>query len=148
MRYIKLINEQPVDYTIEQLLIDYPNAVIYKKTKKPNEQLLANYGVYPLITEPKPELNDDETAEESTPEFRDGEWHQTWTIRKLTEEENEEVLKNNTSGFIADKKIQKQRYDICQTCEHLTLIKTCNKCGCIMPLKVKKSSATCPLEKW
>jgi hypothetical protein len=85
MKYIRLENNQPINYTIEQLLIDHPDAVIYKKTKMPNEQLLANYNVYPLITEAAPDINEDETAEESTPEFRDGEWHQTWRVKKLTQ---------------------------------------------------------------
>jgi hypothetical protein len=92
MRYIKLENNQPVDYSIEQLFTEYPDAVIYKKTQMPNEQLLANYGVYPLVTEPIPNLLEDETAEEGIPEFIYGEWHQTWTVRKLTEEEFQKIV--------------------------------------------------------
>jgi len=147
MRYIKLENNIPVDYSIEQLFKDYPDAVIYHKTKKPNEKLLANYNVFPLITEPKPYLQEDETAEEGRPEFTDGEWHQTWRIRKLTAEEQIEI-KNYKKKFIAGESLQKSRYNICQSCSNLSRINVCKKCGCIMPLKVKISNAECPIGKW
>jgi hypothetical protein len=169
MRYIKLENNQPVDYTIEQLLIDNPNAIIYKISQMPNEQLLAQYNVYPLITEPVPQLTEDETVEESTPEFRDGEWHQTWQVRKLTKDEISEIIESRTpifsdanadgianadgmnegvGRFIATVELQEQRYEICKTCDSFTALKTCRECGCIMPLKIKINSASCPLEKW
>jgi hypothetical protein len=160
MRYIKLENNQPEDYTIEQLMIDYPNAVIYKNSQLPNEQMLAQYNVYPLITEALPELQEDETVSESTPEFRHGEWHQTWTVRKLTEQEINEMVElradddsstttpENSSEFIASKELQQQRYEICKTCDSFTMLKTCRECGCIMPLKVKIASVNCPLKKW
>lgn len=93
MRYIKLKNNIPVNYSIEQLFVDYPDAQIYKRSKMPNEQMLANYNVYPLITTPMPDFNSDETAVESTPEFREDEWHQTWTVRKLTQKEKEKIQK-------------------------------------------------------
>lgn len=94
MRYIKVENNTPIQYSLEQLFIDYPNAVIYKMSKMPNEKLLANYNVYPLITEPAPQVAPDETAEEGMPEFRDGEWHQTWATRQLTEQEKQTIIIN------------------------------------------------------
>lgn len=163
MRYIKLENGTPKDYTIEQLLIDCPNANIYNNgIKMPNEKLLAQYDVYPLITESMPQLNEDETVEESTPEFKQGEWHQTWKTRKLSEEEIQEIIESResfldlanvdiaeeTTGFLATKELQEQRYEICKGCDSLTVLKTCKECGCIMPLKTKLSSAVCPLDKW
>jgi hypothetical protein len=163
MKYIKLENNQPKDYSIEQLFIDYPDAVIYKSSQMPNEQLLANYSVYPLITEAQPEIKEDETVEESTPEFRDGEWHQTWRIRKLTEEEINEIVENrlavfdsedissldeNPKGFFSSEELQEQRYEICKSCDSFTVLKTCRECSCIMPLKIKIADAGCPLEKW
>jgi hypothetical protein len=158
MRYIRLIDDRPVDYTIEQLMIDKPDAVIYGQTRMPNEKLMANYDVYSLITEAKPVLNEDEVAEESTPEFRDGEWHQTWTIRKMSEQEIDEIVQSRsasgedttdaTAGFFADNDIQKQRYEICKKFDSFTALKTCSECGCIMPLKIKIAGSRCPLEKW
>jgi hypothetical protein len=163
MRYIKLENNTPVDYSIEQLFEDYPNAVIYKISKMPNEKLLAKYNVYPLITTPKPKTLDDEAVEESIPELRDNSWYQTWKVRKLTETEIQEIIEtkilalDNTKTtledeedirFIADKEIQEKRYEICKVCKHFTALKTCKECGCIMPLKVKLFDAKCPIGKW
>ena len=94
MRYIKLKNGQPVNYSIKQLLIDYPDAIIYEKSQMPSETLLSNYDVYPLITTPQPELNEDKIAEESIPIFQDGEWYQTWSVRLLSNEEIEKIINN------------------------------------------------------
>lgn len=162
MRYIKLENNKPKNYSIEQLFIDIPDAIIYKNTQMPNEKLLANYDVYPLITTVFPDIKEDEIAEESTPEFRNGEWKQTWIVRKLTKEEIENRIANNSynviinenmitetqKSFLANKDIQESRYETCKTCEHFTALKTCSQCGCIMPLKVILFNATCPLDKW
>lgn len=164
MRYIKVENNTSTDYSIEQLFIDHSTATIYKNTQMPNEQLLANYNVYPLVTEAPPQLNEDETATESTAEFRDGEWHQTWTVRKLTESEIQHIIDNRTSvvdldsidtdieketaGFFASTELQEQRYETCKGCDAFTALKTCRECGCIMPLKIKIAGAACPLDKW
>lgn len=102
MRYIKLENNVPVNYSIEQLFKDYPDAQIYKKTQMPNEQMLANYNVYPLITEPKPYCSEEQIADESTPEFRENEWHQTWIVRDLTEEERQNQIENTELNADAD----------------------------------------------
>ena len=43
----------------------------------------------------------------------------------------------------------KERYDICKSCEYLfKLTKQCEKCGCVMPLKVQIEEASCPMGKW
>ena len=43
------------------------------------------------------------------------------------------------------------RMNICGLCEHfkrsLTVSK-CNLCGCLLALKAKKSSESCPIGKW
>jgi hypothetical protein len=153
MRHIKLENSVPRDYSIEQLFLDYPDAVIYTQSQMPNETLLANYGVYPLVTEAKPTIDETEAVEESTPEFMGGEWHQTWRVRKLTEIEiqaliNADVAKANGNAVFATSDIQAQRYEICKTCPSFTALKTCKECGCIMPLKTKLANTSCPLAKW
>ena len=128
----------------------------------PHPELLANYNVYPLVTTPQPTLNEDENAEEGMPEFKDGEWQQMWVIRKLSENEIQEIinskigiyetnstLENNTAvSFLADSEVQTARYVICNSCPSFTVLKTCKECGCIMPLKVKLSISKCPLNKW
>lgn len=162
MKYIKVENNIPTDYSIEQLFQDYPDANIYKKSKMPNETLLANYNVYPLITTPVPTAKEDETAEETTPQFKQGEWHQTWITRKLSEEEINIIIQNRleaeqpefadieefNESFYASTEIQEKRYELCKSCPSFTILKTCKECGCIMPLKIKLSNSACPLEKW
>ena len=160
MRHIKLENGIPIDYTLEQLLIDVPSAVIYQNSQMPHPDLLANYNVYPLITTPQPTLNEDETAEEGTPEFKDGEWQQTWIVRTLSVNEIQEIIDNTTAqnnsalenstdvAFLADSDVQATRYDICKDCSSFTVLKTCKECGCIMPLKTRLANAVCPLGKW
>jgi hypothetical protein len=97
VRHIKLENNIPVNYTLEQLLIDMPDAVIYQNSQMPHPGLLANYNVYPLVTTPQPSLDEDETAEESIPEFKDNEWQQTWIIRKLSTDEIQEIIDSRQS---------------------------------------------------
>ena len=161
MTYIKLTNGIPENYTIEQLLIDFPSAIIYKKSKLPDEALLRQFNVYPLITVELPDLLDDETAEEGTPVFDNGEWHQTWQVRKLTEEEINEIVNyretsndpicghpQNAPGIFADAAVRESRYDICKACDFLSVLKTCKECYCIMPLKTRLVDAVCPIGKW
>jgi hypothetical protein len=159
MRYIKLENNVPSFYSIEQLLIDYHGAIIYKKSMMPNEELLKNYNVYPLVTTSEPSVKEDETVYEGTPEFKDREWYQTWVIRKLTDEEIKDIIDTNTSlitedasnsslGFFSSKELQEQRYEVCKSCNSFTTLKTCQECGCIIPLKIKLKNSVCPVNKW
>ena len=159
MRYVKLENNTPINYSIEQLLLDYPEASIYKGSQLPNEELLSHYNVYPLITTPLPDLLEDELAEEGLPVLIDNEWHQTWVARKMTAEEINTIVNSNTdipenivysqdNQFFTDQDTSNGRYEICQTCPSFTILKTCKECGCIMPLKVRLKSSECPLGKW
>jgi hypothetical protein len=165
MRHILLRNGEPTNYTIEQLLLDVPDAQIYQNAQMPNEALLAAYNVYPLVTTAPPLLREDEAVEEGTPEFKDGEWYQTWSVRTLTEAEIQQIIDSEptpkplragadptevfaASMYLADSQAQEARYDICKDCTAFTILKTCKECGCIMPLKVKIANASCPLGKW
>ena len=49
-------------------------------------------------------------------------------------------------GSIKD--YSEERMDICRSCEYLTPIKVCMKCGCIIPIKVKIANSECPIKKW
>jgi hypothetical protein len=45
--------------------------------------------------------------------------------------------------------VQKERMGICAGCEHfIKMTNQCKKCGCIMTIKTKLLSSTCPIEKW
>jgi len=154
MRYVKLENDVPKNYSIEQLLLEHPGAEIYHLSEMPNKELLANYNVYPLVTEAMPTINEDEIADEGVPEFRDNEWHQTWKIRKLTLPEINAIIEKQISdisvpsGVFVDEETKTARYNICQSCEFFTVFKTCSQCKCVMPIKVRFLSASCPVDKW
>ena len=156
MNYIKLTNGIPEKYTIEQLLEEFPNAIIYKKTKMPNENLLKQYNVFPLITEPQPQHEEDETVEEGSPMFKNMEWHQTWNVRKLTQEEVQEVIDTvvlesvdeEEVSLFASTELQQSRLDISKACDSFTEFKTCSESKTIISLKTKLESEACPLDKW
>jgi hypothetical protein len=44
--------------------------------------------------------------------------------------------------------LQKARLATCKTCPEFSMVHTCNKCGCLMPIKVMLTGAKCPLDKW
>lgn len=49
----------------------------------------------------------------------------------------------------ASEDLAESRISICKSCpEFVNITKQCKQCGCVMPLKVKLSEATCPLNKW
>tara|TARA_B110000977_G_C10963415_1_gene449449 strand:- start:479 stop:973 length:495 start_codon:yes stop_codon:yes gene_type:complete len=163
LRYIKIIDNQPINYTTEQLFIDHPDATIYTNTSMPNEKLLLNYDVYPLITEARPRCEEEQVAEEGPPVFDNGEWHQTWQVRNLTQEEINEIVTDRENGsdqvpgsvadedvpnFFVDTAVQESRYDICKACDSLSVLKTCKECHCIMPIKTRLTNAVCPIGKW
>ena len=53
------------------------------------------------------------------------------------------------SNNYIDENIQKNRLDICLSCDRLfNLTKQCKECGCVMPMKVKLKDASCPIGKW
>jgi hypothetical protein len=157
MRYIKLVNNNPVNYSIEQFAIDYPNATIYSNSSMPDTYMLSQYNVYPLVTTNPPVLEETQTAEEGTPSFFNNEWYQTWTARDLTEEEIDEMITVRTPipvdpetavRFFASEETIAQRSELCNNCPSYNRLKICAECGCIMPLKVKIKSAVCPIGKW
>lgn len=82
MRYFKIVNNTPIEYSIEQLLIDHPGAQIcdiFLGTL--SEKMLKSYNVYPLIECPKINIEEDEQnieIIEGDPIFKDGRLIQTW----------------------------------------------------------------------
>jgi hypothetical protein len=51
-------------------------------------------------------------------------------------------------SWIADKEVQKQRLELCNTCDEKTALGRCKKCGCFVPIKVQIKTSSCPLKKW
>ena len=157
MKYIKLEFSMPVNYSIEQFVIDYPNAGIDSTSSNPDVYILAQYNVFPLITTNPPVVEETQICVEGLPNFNNGEWHQTWNIRDLTLEEIDEVIATRTpipadpeiaQQFFASEETITQRSELCSNCPSYSLLKICAECRCIMPLKVKIKSTVCPIGKW
>ena len=60
------------------------------------------------------------------------------------------LKENNTLlSLLASKIKYKSRYKICVKCEYFNILKKkCNKCGCLMKIKVRFNTFNCPLNKW
>ncbi len=53
------------------------------------------------------------------------------------------------SGKIkASSQMEKERIEICLTCDRLTDEFKCSECGCFMKVKAKLLTQNCPLRKW
>lgn len=92
MRLIKLKDNIPENYSLEQFLIDYPDVTIFKKSEGlPSVVVLSKYNVHILVTTPQPDNSKYLVLGEGTPEFKNGEWYQTWNYRQLTDEELEKI---------------------------------------------------------
>ena len=53
------------------------------------------------------------------------------------------------SKYKVSEEIQKQRLDICNTCEHkIQITNICGKCLCYLPWKVELAPVSCPDNRW
>ena len=50
--------------------------------------------------------------------------------------------------FLIQSEIANQRISICNSCEHLSGVRNCKKCGCFVDAKVKLKKVSCPIGKW
>ena len=58
------------------------------------------------------------------------------------------LLEGNESLY-ASSSCQKERWSICQGCEHFDESEEgCKECGCYLPHKIKDQWGDCPLDKW
>jgi hypothetical protein len=63
----------------------------------------------------------------------------------------DEFFLNEASGteFSASTDCQKERWSICESCEHYDEPEEgCKYCGCYLPHKIKDPWGDCPLDKW
>jgi hypothetical protein len=96
-------------YSIGQLRRDNPQISF---PKNPTDQLLAAYGVYPLVRTERPEYNTvTHNLTEGTPEKVEGVWVQTWLVTEATPEEVQERLKNLSASVRADRDRRLQETD-------------------------------------
>ena len=70
-------------------------------------------------------------------------------ILKLTKNFALEAVKFIAAGApIVPEEVFKERLETCNSCEHLTQLRRCNKCGCFVDGKTKLVETSCPLNKW
>jgi hypothetical protein len=61
----------------------------------------------------------------------------------------EELVQQNFLKHKVSVETQKERFDICSTCEHLKPTSNqCKVCGCFMGIKTWMPNQKCPLDKW
>lgn len=84
--FIKVIDGKAVDYTVAKLKSDNKNTSF---PKKPDNQLLASFGVYPAVMGDQPSFNNAThgASLNDTATKIDGVWTYGWTITKYTDSE-------------------------------------------------------------
>ena len=84
MSYLKITNGQPENYSIGQLRRDNPNTSF---PKRPSDELLAGWNIFPLTLTPRPEVGYTKNVNEGTAALTDGAWTQVWNVTDATPEE-------------------------------------------------------------
>lgn len=62
-----------------------------------------------------------------------------------------DVVKDTINGTVekTEANVSSKRIEICNICpDYKSSLRTCMKCGCYIPQKVKYKEASCPLGKW
>ena len=97
--YVKITNDavDQFPYTVGNLRRDNPNTSF---PKRPTDELLASWGVYPVTTENEPEYNEktENIALASVPVLSDGTWVLSWSTAAKSSDEIEEY-NNNISNI-------------------------------------------------
>jgi len=91
MTYVKITNDQPENYSIGQLRRDNPNTSF---PKRPSDELLASWDVFPLTLTPRPEVDYTKNVTEGTAVLTDGAWTQVWDVTDATSEEIAQLTDN------------------------------------------------------
>lgn len=59
------------------------------------------------------------------------------------------LMEGDGDEFDVSKSCQKERWSICDSCEHFDEPgEGCMECGCYLPQKIKDQFGECPLDKW
>ena len=98
--YLKITNGEPVAYSIEQLRRDNPSTSF---PKAPNNELLAEWGVYPYTVQERPtidELTQMMTAKEL--EQIDGVWVKGWVVSNRPIKEAEVSVRAKRTALLKE----------------------------------------------
>lgn len=72
---------------------------------------------------------------------------QAQNLTKLIKDVILDVVSGNQ--IFASDEVQKQRMEICKSCEHYHEEQVrCKECGCFLEDKTSYTSAVCPIHKW
>jgi len=99
-KYIKVVDGQPVEYSLGKLRLDNPNTSF---PKWPDADFLKDFDVYEVRLTDKPEITPYQDVTEGAPEFIDGEWVQSWITSDASDEE---VAERKEARYI---KVENQR---------------------------------------
>ena len=98
--YIKITNGIPEIYSIGNLRRDKPNTSF---PKNPSNELLAELGVFPVVSTPKPKVDyNTQTCKEVDPVEIDGVWTQQWLVQNKTQEEIETIVRNRRNELLSN----------------------------------------------
>ena len=50
--------------------------------------------------------------------------------------------------LIVNKEKYKERIEQCEKCDRRSMLNICKECGCVVVLKARLQSSSCPLGKW
>lgn len=70
-------------------------------------------------------------------------------LAKFTFEVVKQTLNVSPSPVFASEEKQKERLDVCKTCDYYSVRHhRCKHCGCYLKHKVKFEVSECPIQKW
>lgn len=88
-------------YTITDLRLTNQNVSFAANV---DDETLASFGMVPVITVDRPEIEAHQAIEEGQPVFSDGNWVQTWVVRELNEAEiqqRKDAIRNERNALLA-----------------------------------------------
>lgn len=98
--YIRLINDTPIHYTIDQLRRDYPQTSFPDKIP---DTLLAEYDVYPVTSLPIPPRNPQTHYLKQSDFYQvDGQWRVHYTSEPLPESQVADTMRSKRNQLLAE----------------------------------------------
>lgn len=103
-KYIKVVDGQPVEYSLGKLRLDNPNTSF---PKWPDSSILEEFDVYELklVERPHPTISQDVT--EGEPQLVNGVWTQNWVA---TEVDDEELVERQQAEFEKQEALRREAY--------------------------------------